>query len=88
MARIPLDILDLIFAELQPLFAPTTFCGGIEAPKEDLRSCTLVCREWKPLATAHIFRAVGYSFVYRLDALAAHDLHATDDPTRGALDCT
>ena len=62
MVDIPLDILDLVFEELQPPHGPISFGGGPE-PKKSLRSCALVCHAWWPLATSHVFRKVVYSFV-------------------------
>ena len=74
--------MDLVFAKLQPFYA-VTFCGGVERPKQDLHSCTLVCREWVPLATSHLFRKVGYSFVYNLKTLQAHRLRPAGNSRPG-----
>lgn len=68
MVQIPLDIVDAILSELDHTFYPIPFRKrGVSEPlKAGLVSCTLVCRAWKPLATSHLFRHIGYSFSYCL----------------------
>lgn len=63
---LPPELLDIVFANLQPRNSTNPREAGnwpiAQEVRESLSACTLVSRSWYPLAREHLFRNVVYSF--------------------------
>ena len=77
MVQLPVELIDMILAELyalhEPNFQKCFFDRPLEVSDMDaqrgLSACTLVCRGWRLLATRYLFRDITCSFSYDLDDL-------------------
>ena len=69
MACVPLDVVDLILDEVHPIPSLAIRTRDWVTAKETFDACTLVCRNWKGMASGHLFREVSYSFTYDLSTL-------------------
>ncbi|KIP09365.1 hypothetical protein PHLGIDRAFT_334344 [Phlebiopsis gigantea 11061_1 CR5-6] len=69
MAHIPVELIDLILSEVYVPPSGMTSSRDVAECKQNLSSCTLVCRSWKPIATSFLFRDISYSFSYSLEML-------------------
>ncbi|KIP07895.1 hypothetical protein PHLGIDRAFT_402930 [Phlebiopsis gigantea 11061_1 CR5-6] len=74
MVQLSVELIGMILAELYAMharnFQKAFFDGPVQiremAAYRGLKTCALVCRTWRPLATSQLFRDFTYSFSYNL----------------------